>query len=323
MQVLIIDIGSSYTKFNLWNANLELGYTAKLPTDITSPDTFVETLKQEIAKCRESYPFDAIFVSSFGEGLIYKGVYYPPNYHTNPIEDGLSYQVTGTATDVQRDIGSAYQTISSIPDPSAREFALPVSTYVMNQLVSPLQNDLDIWEWTHAANSGMYDNRYRKWSGKKSRKPVTSPGSVCGNTPEGEKVFWGCHDHACVHLGQDTPVIIAGTWCVFSMPEVKFMPLESEKKYGVRWTIGADGRFHKQIVRKITYPISSEMKKWIVEALKAMGANCTIHLIGGASEAFCENFDPSPFSFTLSQNPIFYQSRMTAKYALRCAREIT
>ena len=321
MKVITIDIGSSWTKFNLWNANLELGYTTKLATDVTHPDAFIETLKQEIAKCRALDPFDAIFVSSFGEGLIYKGVYYPPNYNTNPMKDSLSYQVTGTAIDIQRDIGSAYQTIASIPDPGARDFALPVSTYVMNQLVSPQQNNLDIWEWTHAANSGMYDNRYRKWSGTKSRC-VTSPGTLRGNTPEGEKVFWGCHDHACVHLGQDNPVIIAGTWCVFSMPEVKFMPLESEKKYGIRWTIGADGRFHKQIVRKVNYPISSEMKKWIVEALKVMGANCPIRVIGGASEAFCENFDPRPFSFTLSQKPTLYQSRMTAKYALRCAREI-
>ena len=322
MKVLIIDIGSSYTKFNLWNTNLELGYTAKLPTDVASPAAFVEMLKQEIAQCRALDSFDAIFVSSFGESLVYKGVYYPPNYNTNPIKDSLSYEVTGTATDVQRDIGSAYQTISSIPDPGAREFALPVSTYVMNQLVFPLQNNLDIWEWTHAANSGMYDNRYRKWSDKRSEKPVTSPGSVYGDTPEGEKVFWGCHDHACVHLGQDNPVIIAGTWFVFSMPEVKFMPLESEKRYGVRWTIGADGRFHKQIVRKVTYPISSEMKKWIVEALKVMGANRAIHVIGGAAEVLCENFDPRPFSFALNQNSTFYQSRMTAKYALRCTRGI-
>lgn len=336
MRVLVIDIGSSWTKFHVWAAadvrddvlcstgpaDLVLGFSAKLRTDLASPRAFVEVLKQEMERCRASVPFEAVFVSSFGEGLIYEGVFYPPNYNTSPMKDGLGYEVTGTALDVERDIGSAFQTVSAIPDPRARVLALPVSTFVMNALVSPSVRGLDVWEWTHAANSGMYDNRYRRWAVKGMDRRVTSPGSVCGRTPEGELVFWGCHDHACVHLGRDVPVIIAGTWCVFSMPEVMFLPLESEKQDGVRWTIGADGRFHKQIVRKINYPISSEMKIWIVAALKRMGAKGRIRMIGGAAEAFCENFDPRPFSFALDANPTFYQSRMTARYALRCAGRI-
>ena len=325
MQILILDIGCSYTKGYLFNRTLDIVADYKLSTNITSPEA-LETSVRDLLSKFENYAYQAIFPLSFGEGVIYNNTIYEPTHNRVPLVEDY-YNQTGTPTDVERDICSAFQSLLTFPSYSDGP-ALPVSTYIASRLAN---TEINTWELTHAGNSGMFNIPQRRWAMELLKKhqceplpfslEFMSPASIIGSTEEGVAVLAGGHDHSCISVFNPKPIIIAGTWVVISYPEIAFLPRQEEKLAGIRWAITANGGFHKQVVKKVSNPITlSEMNYLIsVFELMAVPEKSEIYVIGGYGEKLAPELDKlnSSFRFVSPPQAEVYQHRQTAEYAFR------
>lgn len=325
MQILILDIGCSYTKGYLFNRTFDIVAEHKLSTDITSPDALEASVRDLLSKF-DDYAYQAIFPLSFGEGVVYNNTMYGPTHNRVPLVEDY-YQWTGTPTDVKRDIGSAFQSMLTFPS-FMNGPALPVSTYIASRLAN---TEIDTWELTHAGNSGVFDIPQRRWAVELLRKygcepfpfslEFMSPASIVGNTEKGIAVFAGGHDHSCISVFNPKPIIIAGTWVVISFPEIAFLPRHEEKPAGIRWTITASGGFHKQVVKKVSNPITLPEMKYLISIFELMQVpeKSEIYVIGGYGEELAPQLDElnSTFRFVSPPEAEVYQHRQTAKYAFR------
>lgn len=325
MQILIIDIGCSFTKGYLFNKELEIVVDHKMDTDISSPDT-LEGCVRELLSQFDNFTYQAIFPLSFGEGVVYNNVLYEPTHNRVPLSDD-NYCLTGTPTDVKRDIGSAFQSLLTFPSYSDGP-ALPVSTYTASRLAN---TEIKSWELTHAGNSGMLNFSQRRWACDLLKKhkcdPIPfstqfmSPATIVGKTDKNILIFAGGHDHSCISVFNPKPIIIAGTWVVLSHPEIAFLPRQDEKEAGIRWTITASGSFHKQIVKKVSNPITIPEMNYLISLFELMKVpnNAEIYAIGGYGEKLAPELDKleSSFSFVAPSEAEVYQHRQTARYAFR------
>ena len=325
-KILILDIGCSFTKGYLFDDTLGILKDFKVATNIRSASRLMDCVKEVLSHFAG---YDAIFPLSFSESVVYNDTVYSPTYNLKPICEGY-YEKTGTPTNIKRDIGSVFQTLLTF-NYYHEGIALPVSTYVASQLAGQA---IDTWEMTHAGNSGLFDLRKRKWAlevfgnYKADYLPISnkllfseeliSPSTIVGET-EGVSVFAGGHDHSCISVFHSRAVIIAGTWIVISYPEIDFIPRETEMLSGVRWTITADGGFHKQIVMKVSNPITDTDMRCILKYIDAMSIpKEPIYCIGGYGAQLAPALDAiSDRSFVAPPSPETYQHRQTARYALR------
>lgn len=325
MQILVLDIGCSFTKGYLFNPDIEIVAEYKIPTDMSTPDTFEKGVREVISKF-DNYTYQAIFPLSFGEGVIYNNTVYEPTHNKSYITSDNYCQV-GTATDVERDIGSAFQSLLTFESYTDGP-ALPVSTYIASRLVN---KEIYTWELTHAGNSGMLNIPQRRWAVERLKKYKCSPlpfstefmssATIVGKTENGVIVFGGGHDHSCISVFNPKPIIIAGTWVVISLPEIAFLPRPDEKARGIRWTITANGSFHKQLVKRVSNPITLQDMKYILSILELMQVHdqSEILVIGGYGEILAPEMNElgSPFNFVAPPDAEVYQHKQTAKYAFR------
>ena len=325
MQILVLDIGCSFTKGYLFNDSLEIIADHRVTTNISTPDTLEVCVREVISKF-DKYIYQAIFPLSFGEGVVYNNIIYEPTHNRESLIDN-NYEQTGTPTDVKRDIGSAFQsllTFSSYSDGPA----LPVSTYIASRLAD---TEIKTWDLTHAGNSGMLNISQRQWDVKLLNKhqceplpfslEFMSPASIVGKTEKDTAVFAGGHDHSCISVFNPKPIIIAGTWVVISYPEIAFLPRQEEKAAGIRWTITANGGFHKQVVKKVSNPITLSDMNYLISIYQLMQVpeNSEVYVIGGYGEKLAPELDKldSPYHFVSPPEAEVYQHRQTAKYTFR------
>lgn len=325
MQILVLDIGCSYTKGYLFNKTLDIVADYKTDTDITSPDSLEACVRAVLSQFDE-YTYQAIFPLSFGEGVIYHNTLYEPT-HNRLFKTEDNYNTVGTATDVERDIGSAFQSLLTFPSYDNGP-ALPVSTYIASRLAN---TKINTWELTHAGNSGMLDVSQRRWAVNLLKRhkcdplpfssEFMSPATIVGKTERDIVIFAGGHDHSCISVFNPKPIIIAGTWVVISHPEIAFLPRQDEKEAGIRWTITANGGFHKQVVKKVSNPITPADMEYIISIFELMRVpeKSEIYAIGGYGEKLAPELDKldSPFRFVSPPEAEVYQHRQTAKYAFR------
>lgn len=325
MQILILDIGCSYTKGYLFNRELEVIADYKLSTDITSPGAFEACVREVISKF-DNYAYHAIYPLSFGEGVVYNNTIYEPTHNRVPISEDY-YDLTGTPLDVKRDVGTAFQSLQTFPSYSEGP-ALPVSTYIASRLAN---TEMNTWELTHAGNSGMFNISQRRWAVELLKKyqcqplpfssEFISPTTIVGNTESGVAVFAGGHDHSCISVFNPKPIIIAGTWVVISYPEIAFLPRQEEKLAGIRWAITANGGFHKQVVKKVSNPITLPEMKYLISLFELMQVpeKSEIYVIGGYGEKLAPELDKLGSVFHFVSPPVaeVYQHRQTARYAFR------
>lgn len=325
MQILVLDIGCSFTKGYLFNTSIEIVAEYKIPTDMSAPNTFEKGVR-EVISAFDRYTYHAIFPLSFGEGVIYNNTVYEPTHNKSYMTDD-SYCQVGTATDVERDIGSAFQSLLTFKTYTDGP-ALPVSTYIASRLVN---KEIYTWDLTHAGNSGMLNIPQRRWELERLKKyrcvplpfstEFISSATIVGKTENDVIVFGGGHDHSCISVFNPKPIIIAGTWVVISHPEIAFLPRQDEKVAGIRWTITANGGFHKQVVKKVSNPITLADMNYIISIYRRMRVpdKSEVYVIGGYGEKLAPELDKldSPYHFVAPPESEVYQHRQTAKYAFR------
>ncbi len=325
MQILILDIGCSFTKGYLFNDTLDIVAEFRVETDISSPGTLEGCVRGVISEF-DKHTYQAIFPLSFGEGVVYNNIIYEPTHNRESLIDN-KYEQTGTPTDVKRDIGSAFQSLLTFPSYSNGP-ALPVSTYIASRLS---ETQIDRWDLTHAGNSGMLNISQRQWFVELLKKHKCQPlpfstefmsaATIVGKTEKGIAIFAGGHDHSCISVFDPKPIIIAGTWVVISYPEIAFIPRQEEKLAGIRWTITANGGYHKQVVKKVSNPITLSDMNYIISIYKRMRVpeKTEVYVIGGYGEKLAPELDKlnSPYYFVAPPEAEVYQHRQTAKYAFR------
>lgn len=329
-KVLILDIGCSYTKGYLFDESLSLLSDYKVGTNIRSTEK-LEVCVDKVISHFDEFCYDAIFPLSFSESIIRDHTVYRPTYALAPVSENF-YHLTGTPSHIQREIGSVFQTMLTFTYYDL-ELVLPVSTYIASYLGRASNSR---WELTHAGNSGLFDFRQRKWAKQVfdtykvcylpffNTLPFSdkfiSPTTVIGSTEKGVIVFAGGHDHSCLSVFDSKPVIIAGTWLVISYPEIDFLPKQSEAIAGVRWAITANGSYHKQIVKKVSNPITPVEMQSILGDLNTMKIpeDEDIFVIGGYGEFLAPQLNEiSNRRIVSPQHSEIYQHIQTAKYALR------
>ena len=184
---------------------------------------------------------------------------------------------------------------------------------------------------THAGNSGMLNIHQRQWAVELLRKYKCNPlpfstkfmssATVVGKTERGVLVFGGGHDHSCISVFNPKPIIIAGTWVVISNPEIAFLPRQDEKEFGIRWTITANGSYHKQLVKRVSNPITVKEMHYIISILELMQVSekSEVYVIGGYGEKLAPEMNDlnSSFDFVAPPEAEVYQHKQTAKYAFR------
>ena len=325
MQILVLDIGCSFTKGYLFNKSIEIAAEYKIPTDMSTPDSLEKGVREVISEF-DNYTYQAIFPLSFGDGVIYNNTVYEPTHNKSYMTEDNYCQV-GTATDVERDIGSAFQSLLTFKTYTDGP-ALPISTYIASRLVN---KEIYMWELTHAGNSGMFNIPQRRWAVERLKKykcvplpfstEFMSSATIVGKTKNGVIVFGGGHDHSCISVFNPKPIIIAGTWVVLSYPEIAYLPRQDEKEAGIRWTITTDGSFHKQIVKKVSNPITIPEMNYLISLFELMKVpnSSEIYVIGGYGEKLAPELDrlESPFHFVAPPDAEVYQHKQTAKYAFR------
>ena len=324
-QILVLDIGCSYTKGYLFNNALDIISEYKVSTDMITPNSLEKGVRDVISKFN-NHKYQAIFPLSFGEGVVYNGTVYEPTHNKSFMTEDNYCQV-GTATDVERDIGSAFQSVMTFGTYTDGP-ALPISTYIASRLTN---TEIYKWDLTHAGNSGMLNIQQRCWAYELLKKYQCEPlpfstefmssATIVGNTEKGVPVFAGGHDHSCISVFNPKPIIIAGTWVVISYPEIAFIPREEEKSAGIRWTITANGGYHKQVVKKVSNPITLADMNYIISIYERMRVpeKSEVYVIGGYGEKLAPELDrlDSPYHFIAPPEAEVYQHRQTARYAFR------
>ena len=90
---------------------------------------------------------------------------------------------------------------------------------------------------------------------------------------------------------------------------------------GIRWAITANAGFHKQVVKKVSNPITLPEMKYLISVFELMQApeKSEIYVIGGYGEKLAPELDKlgSVFRFIAPPMAEVYQHRQTAKYAFR------
>ena len=167
-----------------------------------------------------------------------------------------------------------------------------INGWVTSQLCGkPNDDPWHAWDITQASISGCYCLQTQKWvcekeqrSGKRFDSQYTAapniiPSSKVVGTFEGVPLLAGGLDNAFVDTTNPDPYIVAGTWLVIgcqAKTDEKGKTRVSEwteerRDAGVRWLISGNNKYHKQIVKKVSNPITEEEMQQALKDLELLG----------------------------------------------------
>lgn len=352
MKVLILDIGNSKTKCYVFEIDTNRKYyqtvdcihEASCPTPRKHPHDLLDTCRRMMFNAICEYSPDAGIVTSYGDAFVLKHERRfvqaddpAPNavkidYHLNGWPENI--QLTGLHN-LKKKHASRWRDMYSI------------NGWVTSQLCGKASDDpWHAWDITQASVSGCYNLQSQKWmiedAGEKpsasqrfpcqyAGAPNIIPSSKKVGNFEGMPILAGGMDNAFLDTLNPDPYIIAGTWLVMgciAKTDKHGKPLKSEwsnarKQGGVRWLISGNGNYHKQIVKKVSNPITEAEMAQALKDLTLLGVEgkrkrshykqgkgwfepARVRILGGYGETLYEDLDQltNTFSFyTPSHTP--------------------
>ena len=302
MNVSILDIGNSKTKAYVFDIDMNRKYyqvvdcvwADQVATPRYNPMDLLDTCREFLTECSQVYKCEAGIVTSFGDGFILKSKnQYVFADEPAPSKPEYAYHVDGWPRNIQ---------LSSIRALKAKHESdwgdmHSINGWVTSHLCGePNDNPWHAWDITQASVSGLLNLQTQKWiddapTGREmyqdsrythlynKKAPSIIPSSKIVGQFDGMPLLAGGMDNAFIDTTNPDPYVIAGTWLVIGAlaktdedgEVLKDEWTNEAREAGVRWLISGNGNYHKQIVRKVSDPITDEETDRILEDLKVVG----------------------------------------------------
>ena len=271
MDILVLDIGCSYTKAFVYRNNKVIEKW-RLKTILTA-DGIIDASRKLVNRAdAEGFEFSVVIPTSFSESVIVEDVegnleLFGP---TLPFEVANAplppYIATGYPSTFPG-VGRILYHLISLEYPIRR--ALPVSAMVSAQLAG--NADWKFWDWTHASNTGIYGNGHWKKEARLYREWLNinqsiSPFTCVGNMENGVPVLLGGHDTLFAIYPDAQAYVSTGTYIIASEP-AGFMSRIPEVSDSVRYVQDTLGNYHRQICFKAPGKLTLDVARRIHEFL--------------------------------------------------------
>ena len=295
-KVLIVDVGNSKTKCYVFDVNPTRRYyepinclhEESMPTPRQHPYDLVDTCSILIRKALRTETVDVGMVTAFGDAFIHydKSAKKPPYFvfADEPADDlpEFAYNINGWPRNFQLSSVRALQHKHK----SAWQNMYSPNTWITSQLCGKESDDpWNAWDITQASISGLFDLKNQKWI----YSPVFDPnlkrykGGIVPPIQSHKQVgrfdgitfLAGGLDNAFVDTQDMNPYIVAGTWLVLGVPfDENYDATEftdNRLNNTVRWLISGNSKYHAQVVRKVSNPITQAERKQILIDFEILG----------------------------------------------------
>ena len=267
MDILIVDIGTSYMKAMLFRNGVQFeSWRDRTPQgDI---DKIIDTALGFLNKATaEGYEINGTIVTSLSDCIVIE--YGDGSRYMYWSDQGLltsegmpPYEVSGKSQQPGLyGMGHQLAWVMQSRDLDDIHRILPVSTYVASILGG--DPNWNSWEVTHASNSGMFNMTSRgDWSSHMS--PLLESNCICTaiempSAIVGRKdympVIIGGHDTTFTYDDWDDPYITVGTWVTVGKVQDSFNPQIYDIDLHARWLMDTKERMHEQLCIKSDDPM--------------------------------------------------------------------
>ena len=310
--ILILDIGNSKTKCYIFDIDVtrkyyqtcDCIYEKSVATPRKHPWDLLDTCRDLLIKAIDTCAPDAGMVTAFGDAFILKSKKRSA-FADEPAPQLLeyAYHIDGWPRDIQLSGIRALKTKHQ----SQWEDMYSPNGWVTSQLCGkPNDDPWHAWDITQASVSGCFNLQSQKWIDIDTTTPKDMvqqkyqyshhkhpyyknapniiPSSKKVGTFQGMPLLAGGMDNAFVDTSNPDPYIVAGTWLVIgclAKTDKKGKPCKKEwtqkrRDAGVRWLISGNGNYHKQIVRKVSNPITEDEMQQALKDLEVLGVEPTL-----------------------------------------------
>ena len=271
MDILVLDIGCSYTKAFLYRNN-KVVEKWQLETTLTA-DGIIDASKKLVDRAyTEGFEISVIIPTSFSESVIVEDIddtlsLFGPTLPFKIVDAPLPPYISTGYPSTFPGVGRILYHLMKLECPIRR--ALPVSAMVSAQLAG--NPDWYIWDCTHASNTGLYGDGqwkkeahlYHEWL---NTSQSVSPFTCVGKMENGVPVLLGGHDTLFAIYPESEAYVSTGTYIIASEP-AGFMSRIPEVSDSVRYVQDTLGNYHRQICFKAPRPLSLDVARQIHEFL--------------------------------------------------------
>ena len=269
MDILILDIGCSYTKAFVYRNNkvIEKWW---LETILTADGIINASRKLVDRAYIEGFEISVIIPTSFSESVIVEDIdgtleLFGP---TLPFEIADAPLPPYIATGYPSTFPGVGRILYYLMGYRIRR-ALPVSAMISTQLTDNV--DWKLWDWTHASNTGLYgDGHWKKeaqlYSEWLRTDQSSSPFTCVGRMKNGVPVLLGGHDTLFAIYPDAQAYVSTGTYITASEPS-GFMSRIPEVSDSVRYVQDTLGNYHRQLCFKAPCQLTLDVARQIHEFL--------------------------------------------------------
>ena len=328
MKVLILDIGNSKTKCYVFGVdpnrkyyqNIDILHEQVRLTPRKHPYDLRDTCRSMLTNAICEFSPDVGMVTAYGDAFVLKSKrqFAQADEPAPPLENTPDYHINGWPNNIQ------LTGVHLLKHKHASKWAdmHSINGFVVSELCGKQGDDpWHAWDLTQASISACFNIQTQKWiiedANKSSKEkkwtpqyqgaPNIIPSSKKIGYFQGMPILAGGLDNAFVDTDNTDPYIIAGTWLVMgavAKTTKAGLPLRAEftnarKQGGVRWLISGNGNYVKQIVKKVSNPITDEEMDQALKDLKLLGVEpgkersyfkpARVRVLGGYGQELAEN----------------------------------
>ena len=319
MKILILDIDSSNTKkfiYQGFDDNVLCIEKDYCPT----PEKLDDMLKTCIELVNDSPQVDCILTTSFSNSVVVEtkedsAILHYPTREGREDSQAPEYSKTGYST--------LFPKISErLKDLDARanvkfKRRLSVSGYINAKLC--YNNEFNKWDWTHASNSGNWDQEKQEWISqeyiRQIPKGTVSPAYIIGEYLK-VPVMVGGHSSTFISANTKQAYISTGKYTTVSVPEDIFQPDDNDIN-DVRWLLDPAQNLHEQLIFETPLELDKDYFNRIAEFLEGYENNVVVAGPFAHNMAFQLSdikSDAEMYTFEVRRNA---QHEEAAKFALR------
>ena len=365
--ILILDIGNSKTKCYIFDIDVtrkyyqtcDCIYEKSIATPRNHPWDLLDTCRDLLIKAIDTCAPDAGMVTAYGDAFVLKSKRcFVQADEPAPALIEYPYFIDGWPRDSQL---TGIRALKAKHQCEWKDM-YSINGWVTSQLCHKEADDpWHAWDITQASLSGCYNLQTQKWIDEKERSRKRRFDAVYLNAPniipsskkvgnfEGVPILAGGLDNAFVDTTNPDPYIVAGTWLVIGTvaeTDNKGKTLRSEwtgkrRNAGVRWLISGNGNYHKQIVRKVSNPITEAEMQQILTDLETLGVQpsyseaqypnikgafvpARVRVLGGYAETLIDALVEKTYRFSFytagqtPHRPELYQHEQSAQFVYNC-----
>ena len=333
MNILIIDIGNSKTKCYVFGVasrkyteRCQLLYEDSRPTPRKHPWDLSDIVRGLIFRALKEVPAELGMVTAYGDAFVHrkceKGELREIPYFVQadePAPDVMAhgYHINGFPRDGQ---------LTGIRALKAKHEAIwqdmhSINGWILYELSE--RNFDNRWDITQASISGLFNLKEQRWIHEEPGIQKHVPSSRCVGMIQGVPFLAGGLDNGFVDTVDGRPYVIAGTWLVLGnvFDGYDVSEFTDARRRVARWVISGNGKYHAQVVRRVSNPITDLERQQVLDDLRMLGAGKDVKVFGGYGAELADTLRKiatEDFRFSTvgpSGRSDLYQHQMSALYA--------